>query len=186
MPWFVCEICGKSFWKLPSQVRGKMRFCSWYCYKESFGPAIDRFKSKTVPGENGCILWAGRLNEDGYGQFDVGGKSIGAHIFAFEQAHGPVPEGLQLDHKCRVRHCVNEDHLRAVTSAVNILCGEVIAAVNARKTHCIHGHELNDANVYLVKVGKYRLRQCRECHYIHSRNHDRKRRGYVGQFRMPG
>jgi len=127
----------------------------------------ERFMRKTIPGGNGCILWTGWRTRDGYGGFWTGERFIGAHVFAYEQVHGPVPDGLELDHKCRVRPCVNADHLRPVTTKANILCGEGLAAKNVRKTHCWRGHEFNEENTYLIGTGG---RMCRKCHCINSKN----------------
>ncbi len=83
-----------------------------------------------------------------------------AHRFAFEMARGPVPEGLQLDHLCRVRHCVNPGHLELVTSRVNTLRGTSFSAVNATKTHCPKGHPYSTENTHTDASNK---RHCRVC-----------------------
>jgi hypothetical protein len=72
---------------------------------------------------------------------------------------GPIPEGKQLDHLCRNRACINPEHLEPVTAKENILRGESFSAKNARKTHCIHGHELSGDNLRILKHG----RVCLEC-----------------------
>jgi hypothetical protein len=85
----------------------------------------------------------------------------GAHRVSYELHKGPIPEGLVIDHLCRVRHCVNPDHLRAVTHAVNILAGVGRGALHARKTHCVNGHEFTAENTRLCEGG--RRRRCRTC-----------------------
>ena len=87
-----------------------------------------------------CWLWARPLQPTGYGAFRIGGKSVFAHRFSYELMVGPIPHPLTIDHLCRVRACVNPDHLEAVTLKVNVLRGMNPAAINARKMTCQKGH----------------------------------------------
>lgn len=120
---------------------------------------------------SGCWLWNGSLT-DGYGSFYLDGRNRKAHIASYVIFVGSVPEGKVLDHLCRIRDCVNPEHLEPVTQQVNVLRGEGIAAVNARKTHCKNGHEFTPENIYWFRG----LRYCRACHSKHSANyHERKR-----------
>jgi hypothetical protein len=80
---------------------------------------------------------------------------------------GDLPDELTIDHLCRVRACCNPDHLEPVSVAVNILRGEGPAALNARKTHCQHGHPLNASNVRVETGG---LRRCRACQFAYQRS----------------
>lgn len=81
-----------------------------------------------------CILWAGRVNKDGYGT--IGSKL--AHKAEWEKANGPVPPGLVLDHRCRVRLCVNASHLEPVTAKVNRERQELTRVL---VQDCRHGHK---------------------------------------------
>jgi len=118
---------------------------------------------------SGCWVWMGTVANNGYGKI---GKSVAHRIF-YEQEFGPVPEGLQLDHLCRNRLCVNPAHLEPVTQRENIMRGTSPTAVNARKTHCIRGHEYTTENTYIRSNG---YRMCRACDYAftHSEEHKRK------------
>lgn len=106
----------------------------------------ERFWSK-VEKTDGCWLWTGALNGGGYGRFNVG-RRLYAHRAAYLMFVGPIPDGLQIDHLCRVRHCVNPDHLEPVTHAENVRRGEVGTRERMR-THCPHGHEYTEANTYV-------------------------------------
>lgn len=121
-----------------------------------------RFWSRVNKLPGGCWLWAGYRDEDGYGMFGSGssGTRYGAHIHAWEDANGPVPAGLELDHLCRVRHCVNPSHLEPVTHKENCLRGTGPIPENATKTECVNGHPFNDANTYWRPGGH---RDCRAC-----------------------
>lgn len=130
---------------------------------------FERFWSKVLPpNENGCRLWIGQSFEthgNRYGLFQVFKKGddrirVPAHVFSFELEHGPVPDGLVLDHKCRTGLCVEENHLEPVTDAENILRGNGAPAVNARKTHCLNGHELTTDNVWSRYDGRRACKQC--------------------------
>jgi hypothetical protein len=116
-----------------------------------------------------CWLWTGHINPKGYAYISSGGRSYRAHRLTYEMAKGPIPEGLELDHLCRVRHCVNPDHLEAVTARVNQLRGEGPQAQHARQTHCIRGHPLSGSNVYYFGLGK-RQRMCLTCKRARQRN----------------
>lgn len=123
--------------------------------------SIERFEAKyVVNDETGCWEWTAFRNWDGYGTFWDEGRMFMAHRWSYGRFVGPIPEGLTLDHLCRVRHCVNPVHLEPVTQHENLLRGNTPAAVNARKTHCIHGHEFTPENTALTVDGR---RECREC-----------------------
>lgn len=114
-----------------------------------------------------CELWRGSVDrETGYGFIFAGTKALRAHRVAWEAKHGPVPEGLVLDHLCRNRACVNLDHLEPVTHRVNVLRGVGPTARNAAKTHCNRGHELAGANMRRDRRGR---RVCHQCELIQSR-----------------
>lgn len=83
-------------------------------------PALERFLSRVSVQENGCWLWIGSLNNDGYGMFSFEDHSWrGAHRWSYEYFVGPVPPGLDLDHLCRNRACVHPEHLEPVTHREN-------------------------------------------------------------------
>jgi hypothetical protein len=69
-----------------------------------------------------CWLWTAYLNPNtGYGHFGVKhGVMVGAHRFAYESVHGPVPESFDVHHTCMTRRCVNPDHLEAVSRSENL------------------------------------------------------------------
>jgi len=150
-------------------------------------PKIDlreRFEAKvSVDVASGCWNWTGaRHMRTGYGSIrvyiDGVAKSDSAHRVAHQLFKGPIPDGLQIDHLCRNRRCVNPDHLEAVTCRVNILRGTSFQAINAAKTECIRGHAFDATNTYIYAAGK---RYCRECRRVAWRRWDarRKQPGYV-------
>lgn len=114
---------------------------------------------KRVEKTETCWLWRGAVKADGYGQIMRLRKSIYAHRYAYELERGPVPDGLGLDHLCRVRNCVNPDHLEPVTTAENLHRGEGVAGRNFRKTQCSRGHLYDLLNTRWYK-GE---RNCRAC-----------------------
>lgn len=79
---------------------------------------MDRFWSKVDTSSN-CWLWLGGATKTGYGQFRLDGQSRYAHRVAYELAIGPIPDGMEVDHICRVRRCVNPQHLRVATHKQN-------------------------------------------------------------------
>lgn len=111
-------------------------------------------------GRDACWQWMAGRTTSGYGSFNAPefGTNL-AHRIAYEVLVGPIPVGLTLDHLCRNRACVNPSHLEPVSYRVNILRGEGLAALNARKTACIHGHDFTASNLIRTRHG----RACRVC-----------------------
>ena len=125
-----------------------------------FQPAEERFFAK-VDAEGDCWVWTAFINECGYGQF---GDGETAHLWLWRHLVGPVPAGLELDHLCRNRVCVNPDHLQPVPKRVNWLRGFNPMAKNARKTHCPRGHAYDGANVLIyTRPSGQTSRYCRAC-----------------------
>lgn len=118
-----------------------------------------RFAKYVVVVPSGCWIWCGGGAGNGYGKFNVLGRAVFSHRHSYEMVKGPIPAGLTIDHLCRVSSCVNPDHMEAVTHRVNCLRGVSPAAINALKTHCVHGHSLSDAYSY----GLNGERRCRIC-----------------------
>jgi hypothetical protein len=79
----------------------------------------ERLEHNSIPEPNsGCLLWLGRVNDDGYGLFGRPGRR--AHRVAWEAHNGPIPDAMDVLHKCDVRSCINDDHLFLGTQADNM------------------------------------------------------------------
>jgi hypothetical protein len=126
-------------------------------------PLAQRFWSK-VDRSNGCWIWRG-TRSDGYGMIRVEGKMRGAHRVAIYLNTGVWPES-DVDHLCRNRACVNPAHIEVVTHRENVHRGMGTAGVNARKTHCIRGHEFTPENTYINPGRPFRA--CRACRRLRT------------------
>jgi hypothetical protein len=115
------------------------------------------------PPPGACVPWLGHIMRNGYGIAHANGKTTTAHRVVWERERGPIPPGLQIDHLCRNRACVNVAHLEPVTHRVNDLRGEGVGAIHARKSACIHGHEFSPENTSMQRHGNYLTRVCRTC-----------------------
>lgn len=116
---------------------------------------------------DGCWQFTGALTSYGYSQVRLGtGRPCAlGHRVAYEALIGPVPDGLELDHLCRNRACVNPAHLEPVTHQVNLLRGQTINASKAQQTHCVNGHEFTADNTRIYRDG---TRRCRACDRIRT------------------
>lgn len=137
---------------------------------------LARFLAKTrVDDESGCWVWTASLMPGGYAQFFLHGKPRLGHRVAWLHFRGPTRLGL--DHLCRLRHCVNPDHLEPVTHTENVRRGRVLienrglapfvepkrGVANKNKTHCVHGHEYTpDNTIWRTDSGRRRCRTCTE------------------------
>ena len=144
-------------------------FTPLVCPMPKFPPTwtAERFHQSYHEEPNtGCWLWTGKLDKDGYGR---AGKPPAYHLAL--QLHGiPVPPGMEPDHLCRVRCCVNPTHLEIVTHTENLLRGQSLQAQNARKTHCPQGHPYTPENTYIQVVNSRNWRICRTCRRAAKRN----------------
>lgn len=119
----------------------------------------ESFWAKVKLTESGCWEWTGAVATNGYARLSLmpWGKARTAHRIAYEVLAGPIPTGLDLDHLCRVRWCVNPAHLEPVTRKENLRRGD---HNNRRRTHCRNGHEYTPENTVRPRPG---ARTCRIC-----------------------
>lgn len=141
--------------------------------------AQERLESGYIPEPNsGCWLWTGSLSAGGYGRITIwnpttqGAEHFVAHRVSYEMHKGLIPLGLQIDHLCRVKCCVNPAHLEAVSARENVLRSfkfTINSVRSKRRTHCPQGHLYSDENTRMQfgrshETGKgYWNRICRTC-----------------------
>ena len=78
----------------------------------------ERFMAK-VNQTNDCWIWMAYKRRDGYGEFHLEGSTQLSHRVSYEMFKGRIPDGLDIDHMCHNRSCVNPDHLQAVDRSLN-------------------------------------------------------------------
>jgi hypothetical protein len=142
------------------------------------GDPVERFWRKIDRrGPDECWLWTppSRVRFRGleYGNFYTPSGNVLAHRFAYELLVGPIPDDKEIDHLCRNTLCVNPAHLEPVPHRTNVLRGTALAALNAKKTHCVNGHPFDEANTYVTAAGH---RRCRRCHAEHEARHRERKR----------
>ena len=131
-------------------------------------PMAARLQEKfTIDFQSGWLELARRQQWERLCRMFDGHKLRPAHQIAYELANGPIPEGLEIDHLCRNRGCMNPAHTQAVTPQDHMR--------RHWKTHCKRGHPLSGDNLRIIVRGKRMMRICREC------NRARKRAYYYGQ-----
>lgn len=141
---------------------------------------VDRYWAKVCVGKPWeCWDWEGTINSDGYGVLHLHNRQYRAHRLAYEVQRGPIPEGLVIDHLCRNRRCANPFHMEPVQNGENIRRGVSPWAINARRTHCVHGHEFTPENTRHDKGKRY----CLECKRRSTRISERKRRAKAREAR---
>lgn len=122
-----------------------------------------------------CWPWQGYVSKNGYGFITVQGTTKPAHRAVWEHLVGPIPEGLELDHLCKVPLCVNPDHLEPVTQYINNKRSDSPASVAGRKTHCLRGHPFSPDNTTIIRrAGGKCDRRCKTCHRQRERDRHRK------------
>lgn len=108
-----------------------------------------------------CWISTRAAQPNGYTRMYAKGKARLTHRVSYEAWHGPIPNGLVIDHLCRVRTCCNPEHLEPVTNSQNLVRGDTKIAKQVAQTHCHKGHEFTPDNTYQRpdRVG----RMCRRC-----------------------
>lgn len=133
-----------------------------------------RFMAK-IEEKNGCWLWTGPLDRDGYGTFYFRRKGRRAHRVGWYMTRGDIPSGLVVNHVCGNRHCVNAQHLELVTVRENALKdSRSVGAINARKTHCKHGHPFDRTMTVKGRIQ-------RVCSVCEREKHRRLRRKWLAE-----
>lgn len=127
---------------------------------------IAQIKSKLVEQSNGCLMWPGTLVK-GYGQVKICCKSVYVHRLLYEDANGPIPSGMVIDHLCRNPACSNVEHLEVVTIQENLARG----LYGRLRTQCKRGHVYTEATSYVSRDG---VRFCRLCRRERQAKWDRE------------
>lgn len=112
-----------------------------------------------IEDEQGCWIWQRARSSDGYGSVNRKGQPSGAHCFYYLDLVGPIPDGLELDHLCHVKPCVNPGHLEPVTHRENVRRHYAHAPKKPIGTHCTKGHEFTPENTYETATQRF----CRIC-----------------------
>jgi hypothetical protein len=133
-------------------------------------PVEERFWSR-VDFTESCWVFTGFRDKGGYGRFTIGKKTHFAHRWAYEYLIGDIPSGLQIDHLCRNRGCVNVFHMEPVTSRENTRRGNAISVRMAAKTHCVRGHSLTDPGNLTPYGKRHGWRLCMACPRIYVQEH---------------
>jgi hypothetical protein len=143
--------------------------------KQKYSSIEEKFLASFEKLPSGCWKWIGAKSSGShrpYGALAFMYDNLRAHRWSYEHFKGPIPKGLVIDHLCRNTLCVNPDHLEPVTTKENVLRGKSFSAINAVKTHCIHGHLLEGDNVKITP----RQRTCQICKRESWRKSGEKRR----------
>lgn len=111
----------------------------------------EALKMRTVKQGN-CLIWTGAKDQKGYGKIGVDGKIRRVHHFTWEKKHGPIPDGMQIDHTCWNTSCHNVDHLRLATPSQN---KSYLRKTGKRTKTGVRNVGWRD-NKYVVRVGKDR------------------------------
>lgn len=120
---------------------------------------INKTKEKFVAiDSSGCWIWIGFTNQRGYGRYRINGRTWVAHRLFYTMYKNEIPDNLVIDHLCKVRNCVNPEHLEAVTQQENVSRGDSGRYFKS-KTHCPKGHEYDEKNTRLYNGRRY----CRIC-----------------------
>lgn len=119
---------------------------------------LARYEVEDRGYETPCWIWQGADSGRGYGHVWIDGQHRYAHRAAWEAAYGPIPHGMEIDHKCRVRACINPDHLRAATKAQNM------QNLNPRG---LRGSRSRFRGVGLTDSGRWRAYGRRAGRYVH-------------------
>lgn len=141
---------------------------------------FEKAMSRVDKQPDGCWLYTGALMADGYARVKDTSTdhALLVHRVVYEQLVGPIPDGLVLDHLCRVRNCVNPKHLEPVTGAENIRRG--VRARLGERTRCAEGHELTPENTAFqrrpTQSGVTMTPLCRTCKNAYERDRQRRLR----------
>lgn len=137
---------------------------------------IERFFSKVALNSNGCWEWLAYKNPEGYAIFWNGKSMIVAHRWYYEYLYGLIPVGLEPDHLCNNKGCVNSEHIEPVTHQENMRRAFNNRPRRERLDTCKRGHPYSKENTYVnARTGNY---HCRECMNQHARDYRRRVSGH--------